>query len=472
MLQVKLLEMPLAELEQSVKDELNDNPALEKSMTDDPTAANDDQDIHDNESFEQQQEREEREEALDNALQNIGRDDEMPVAYGQNNSQNADYEEIVYGDTTSFYDKLKEQVGEEELTDEEQDVMEYLIGSLDDDGYLRKSADTIQDELAIYHNIDVSEEKIHQLIQLLQSFDPAGIGACSLQECLRLQIERRPDGWLREKMMEVVNNCFDEFTKKHWDRIKDALHLSDSEADTVRKELQHLNPKPGSSLGETQGISTQQITPDFIIDTNDDGSIQLSLNQGDVPALTISPSFADMLDTYKNNKRNMNRNEKEALLYAKEKVEKAQGFITAIEQRRNTLLVTMRAIIDWQKDFFRDGNEADIKPMRLEDIANITHLDRSTISRVCTIKYAQTRWGTFPLRHFFSDEYVTDSGEKMSTRKIKIALKEIIDKEDKKKPLSDEALATELKKKGFPVARRTVAKYREQLGFPVARLRK
>jgi DNA-directed RNA polymerase sigma subunit rpoN len=241
---------------------------------------------------------------------------------------------------------------------------------------------------------------------------------------------------------------------------------------TVQEEIRKLNPKPGSAMGETQGRNLQQITPDFIVDTDENGKVSFYLNRGNIPSLRVSPSFADMVDTYKRHKESMSRGEKEALLYAKEKVDKAQGYIEAIRQRRQTLRTTMQAIIDIQHKFFTDGDEADLQPMILKDIADRTGLDISTISRVSNIKYAQTKWGTFPLRFFFTDAYTTGDGEELSTRKIKIALREIIEAENKKKPLSDDLLKEALTKKGFPIARRTVAKYREQLGIPVARLRK
>ena len=273
-------------------------------------------------------------------------------------------------------------------------------------------------------------------------------------------------------MEEVFEDYFDEFTKKHWEKIQAGLELNDTQLETLKEEIKKLNPKPGASLGETEGRNLQQITPDFIVDTADDGTVTFTLNRGNIPELTVSPSFTDMIDTYKKNKAKMSRSDKEALLYAKEKVDKAQGFIEAVKQRRHTLIVTMKAIIEVQKKFFQDGDEADLKPMILKDIADRTGLDISTISRVSNVKYAQTKWGTFPLKFFFTDSYVTEDGEEMSTRKIKLALQEIIDHEDKKKPLSDDAIAKELKGKGFPIARRTVAKYREQFGIPVARLRK
>lgn len=486
MLQVKMLEMPLNELEDNINAELDDNPALEtenpddalmgegnedRSALDDSDNSNDDE--FGDDAYEAQSEKEERKDELDQALESIGKDDQMPdYNTDRYNTQNADYEEMVYGDTTSFYDKLKEQMGMQILTDKEKQIMEYLIGSLDEDGLLRKDLDSICDELIIYHNIDVSEKEIEHVLHKLQSFDPAGVGGRSLQECLLLQVKRLPKGVLRKTMEEVFEDYFDEFTKKHWDKIKSGLELNETQLETLKDEIRKLNPKPGASLGETDGRNMQQINPDFIVDTADDGTITFTLNRGNMPELTVSPSFTDMIETYKKHKDQMSRKDKEALLYAKEKVDKAQGFIEAIKQRRHTLIITMKAIIDIQRQFFLDGDEADLKPMILKDVAERTKLDISTISRVRIEKYVQTKWGIFPLKFFFTDSYTTEDGEELSTRKIKIALQHLIENEDKKKPLSDDAISKVMKEKGFPIARRTVAKYREQLGIPVARLRK
>lgn len=486
MLQVKMLEMPLNELEDNINAELDDNPALEtenpddalmgegnedRSALDDSDNSNDDE--FGDDAYEAQSEKEERKDELDQALESIGKDDQMPdYNTDRYNTQNADYEEMVYGDTTSFYDKLKEQMDMQILTDKEKQIMEYLIGSLDEDGLLRKDLDSICDELIIYHNIDVSEKEIEHVLHKLQSFDPAGVGGRSLQECLLLQVKRLPKGVLRKTMEEVFEDYFDEFTKKHWDKIKSGLELNETQLETLKDEIRKLNPKPGASLGETDGRNMQQINPDFIVDTADDGTITFTLNRGNMPELTISPSFTDMIETYKKHKDQMSRKDKEALLYVKEKVDKAQGFIEAIKQRRHTLIITMKAIIDIQRQFFLDGDEADLKPMILKDVAERTKLDISTISRVRIEKYVQTKWGIFPLKFFFTDSYTTEDGEELSTRKIKIALQHLIENEDKKKPLSDDAISKVMKEKGFPIARRTVAKYREQLGIPVARLRK
>ncbi len=481
-LQVRLLEMPLTELENTINTELDDNPALERDDASDALAgqggddnglsADGDSDNGD-ETYEAKNEKEEREDALDSALEGIGQDDEMPPCYTERSLQqdNADYEEMVYGDSSSFYDSLKEQMEMLPLGEQEKEIMEYLIGSLDSDGLLRKDLDSICDELAIYQNIDVSVSEVERLLKLLQTFDPAGVGARSLQECLLLQARRLPKGVLRKSMEEVFTDYFKEFTKKHWKKIKDELELNDTQLTTLQEEIKKLNPKPGASLGETLGRNLQQITPDFIVDTNDDGSVAFTLNQGDIPELFVSPSFIELIDTYRNNRGSMSRQDKEALLYAREKVNKAMGFIEAVKQRQNTLVSTMKAIIALQHKFFVDGDETDLRPMILKDVADRTGLDISTISRVVNVKYAQTRWGIFPLKFFFNEGFSVNGGEEVSTRKIKLALQDIINSEDKKKPLSDDALAKLMKQKGFPIARRTVAKYREQLGIPVARLR-
>ena len=491
MLAVHLLEMPLTELEQSVEAELDDNPALEgqdpdapedgtqsDSASDDGAQADGDGsgDGDDDGDFDARQEREERESALDDALSNIGMDDAMPeatVPTTQGAQGSADYEETVYGDQVSFYDRLKEQMAELELTPKQREVMEYVIGSLDDDGLLRKKDDDLCDELAIYHGIDVSEEEMAEIVSMLQGFDPAGIGAHDLRECLLLQIRRKEPSALRTEMERVIVDCFDEFKNRRWDKISARLGIDEQEAGRVRAELLRLNPKPGASLGETEGRNMQQITPDFIVDTADDGTVTFTINTGRMPELRVSPTFADLLRGYqKKGRANLTRGEKEAVVYAKEKVDRAQGFIDAVKQRQRTLQATMKAIIDIQRDYFRDGDEADLKPMILKDVADRAKLDISTVSRVSNMKYAQTRWGTFRLRHFFSDGLKTDDGEELSTRRIKAALQDIVDKEDKAHPLSDDAIKDRLQAAGLPVARRTVAKYREQLGIPVARLRK
>lgn len=477
MLQVKLLEMPLAELEQSVQAEIDDNPALEPVSNSgddyDESAATFDGEAEEND-FDKNQEKEERKDELDKALQNMMGDDEMPEASGPtiNDNQNAESEEITFGDQTSFYDKLKEQMGELDLTDQQRDIMEYIIGSLDNDGLLRKKIDTIVDELAIYHNIYTSEDEVKEILEEIQEFDPAGIGARTLKECLLIQVDRKQGNRIRLLLRDIIDNHYDDFISKRWGKLAQTMALSDDDLEQLRKEVHRLNPKPGASLGEAEGRNLQQITPDFIIDTADDGTVSFTITKGRVPDLYVSDSFTDLVKAYQKDKSKLSTKEKEALIYAKEKIDRAQGFIDAIKQRRETLYKTMRAIIEIQKKYFQEGDEAELKPMILKDIADRTGLDISTVSRVSNQKYAQTRWGTFRLRHFFSDRIKTETGEELSTKKLKAVLHDIINSEDKQKPLGDDALSNEMKRRGFPIARRTVAKYREQMGIPVARLRK
>ena len=494
LLLAQLVELPLTQFVERINTEMNDNPALEALPSDDALqdypyySEGTDSSEGATDDYDSQREREERADALDAALKSIGRDDDdLPVYLGGQELRDndaSDHEEMVYGDTRSFYEQMLDQVGELELSERERYIMEYLIRSLDSDGLLRVSLDAVCDELAIYHSLDVSEHEVEQMLSKLQQLDPPGIGARSLQECLLLQIDRKMaerqagDGGserssgLTEQMREVIANHFDAFTKKRWDKIKAAMQLDDVQAETLRRELRRLNPKPGSSMGESIGRSMQQITPDFVVDTQDDGTVTFALNTSEIPQLQLSPSFAQLLHEYQQNKEGMSRQMKEALLYTKQKVDAAQGFIEAVQTRRRTLSLTMQAIVHLQHRFFEDGDEASLRPMILKDVAERTGLDLSTISRVTNSKYVQTRWGTFPLRFFFSDGYKTESGEELSTREIKSALRDLIENEDRHKPLSDDALSELLKQQGYPIARRTVAKYREQLGLPVARLRK
>lgn len=482
LLQAMLTELPVNQLIDRINTEMDDNPALELSSNEDVdemdnSAYDSSDDATDtfgdasdavgdtSDDYESRSEKEDRQTALDDALSSIGRDDEdLPVYQGGQR-------DVEYGSTQSFYDQLIEQMNETELTPLQAQVMEYLIGSLDDDGLLRKSANDIADELAIYNNIYVSEEEIEAVVKILQQFDPPGVGARSLQQCLLIQIRRRDTTLLTRRMEAVVEDYFDDFIKNHWERIRSSLQMTKDETDEVNVELRRLNPKPGASMNDTVGRSMEQITPDFIVDTQDDGTVTFALNNGEVPDLCISSSFADILKTYQS-KENVSRSESDALLYAKTKVESAQRFINAVKMRHRTLSMTMSAIIHWQHRFFEDGDESSLRPMRLKDISDKTGLSISTISRVSNSKYALTKWGIFPLRHFFSDSYVNDGGEEMSTREIKMALKDIIDNEDKSNPLSDEALCRLLAEKGYPIARRTVSKYREMMGIPVKRFRK
>ena len=480
LLQAQLVELPLQQISERIEMELHDNPALEKTAgeeelwdwdaTDAPDAASA---TDQQEDYDTQREHEERIDALDAALENIGRDDEdLPVYQGGQQWAADSQEQTVFGEGQSFYDVLMEQVGELELSERDRYVMEYIIQSLDDDGLLRISLSDICEQLAVYHGIDIDETTASQLLRRLQLFEPAGIGARSLKECLMLQIERRKDSELKRQMAKVIADYFDDFTKKHWQRIQQQMGLSDVQTAELIGELRRLNPKPGASMGEAMGHSMQQITPDFIVDTQDDGTVSMALNTGDMPRLEISPSFASLMKDYQGNKDSLTRQQKEALLYTRQKIEAAQNFIDAVAMRQRTLTKTMKAIMRLQKPFFAEGDEELLRPMKLKDVAELTGLDLSTISRVSNSKYVQTRWGTFPLKFFFNDSYVTQNGEELSTRKIKAALRRLVEQEDKRKPLSDDVLSAMLAQQGFPIARRTVAKYREQLGLPVARLRK
>ena len=474
LLHAQLVELPITQLVERVNAEMDDNPAIEVAGPGEEYTDFSESSERVENSENTDYEAEERQSALDEALQSIGRDDEeLPVYYGgQRQQEEGSAEQGVMAQSYSFYDQLLEQMSMARLTERERYIMEYLIGSLDDDGLLRKSLSQLSDELAIYHNLDASSSEIEHVLLQLQQFDPAGIGARSLQECLLLQIERREPSRLTELMQKAVTQYFDLFTKKHWKQLRSALSVTELQADVLIRELRRLNPKPGTSMGETIGRSMQQITPDFIVDTHDDGSVTFVLNHSDVPELTVSQSFVDTLREYQADKEHMSRQMKEALLYTKTKVDAAQNFIAAIRQRQHTLTITMQAIIQWQHRFFEEGDEALLRPMILKDIAERTGLDLSTISRVSNSKYAQTRWGTFPLRFFFSDGLKTAEGEELSTREIKVMIRDIIQHEDKRKPLSDEIIQKMLSEQGFPIARRTVTKYREQLGFPIARMRR
>ena len=474
LLQAMLTELPVNQLIDRINAEMDDNPALELASDDfADTESSSADDLQDDMSqgddsaddYEAQSEKEDRQTALDDALSGIGRDDEELPVY---QVRQRDFE---YGSTQSFYDQLVEQMNETELTPLQTKVMEYLIGSLDDDGLLRKSSGDIADELAIYNNVYVSEEEIDEVIDKLQQFDPAGVGARSLQQCLLLQIRRRAVTLLTRRMEAVVEDFFDDFTRNHWERIRSSLQMTKDETDEVYAELRKLNPKPGASMNDVVGRNMEQITPDFIVDTHDDGSVTFVLNNGEVPELCVSHSFTDIIREYES-KENVSRSAGDAVLYAKNKVDSAQRFINAIQMRNRTLFKTMAAIIHWQHKFFEDGDESSLRPMKLKDISEKTGIGISTISRVSNSKYALTKWGIFPLRHFFSEGYVTDDGEERSTREIKAALKDIVDAEDKSDPLSDEALCQMLAEKGYPIARRTVSKYREMLGIPVKRMRK
>lgn len=468
---VKLLELPAVELEDRIHAELLENPALEEGKEDSGT-----DDYADVDSADSGQENESNDY---DSLSDYLTEDDIPDYKLQesNRSRDEQAEDIPFSDTTSFYEILKEQLRERNLTEHQTELVEYLIGSLDDDGLLRKSLESICDELAIYGGTESTEHELEEALAILQDFDPAGIGARNLQECLLIQIRRKREEKQVPRLISdleerIIRDCYEEFTRKHWDKMIKKLDVDESTFDEAIAEITHLNPRPGASLGETIGRNLQQIVPDFIVDTFDDGSVQVSLNNRHVPELRMSRDFTVMVEEHTKNKANQSKESKEAMLFLKQKMDAAQGFIDAVKQRQNTLLTTMQAIVDLQRPFFQEGDESLLRPMILKDVAERTGLDISTISRVSNSKYVQTNYGIYSLKFFFSDAYVTEDGEEMSVREIRKILKECIDGEDKKKPLTDDELAEILKEKGYPIARRTVAKYRQQLNIPVARLRK
>ena len=466
---VKLLELPTLELEERIHSELLDNPALEEGKE----PSEDHEDHEDNFATDEDGEPN-SDYGEDLSLGDYRTEDDIPDYKLQENnrSKGETPEEIPFSDNVSFYETLKEQLDMQNLTPEEKQLGEYLIGSLDDDGLLRKSTESLMDELAIYQGISTSPEQLEHVLSIIQDFDPAGIGARSLQECLLLQIQRKENSPLKQIELDIIGKCCDEFTRKNKDKIIQKLGITEEQYNAATAELTKLNPRPGSSLGETIGKNLQQIIPDFIVDTEDDGTVTLTLNNRNVPELRLSREFTEMLDEHTRNKANQSKESKDALMFLKQKVDAAQGFINAVKQRQQTLLSTMQAIIDLQLPFFQDGDESRLRPMILKDVAERAKLDISTVSRVSNSKYVQTNFGIYPLKFFFSDGYTTESGEELSVREIKRILKECVDNENKEKPYTDDELADMLKAKGYPIARRTVAKYRQQLNIPVARLRR
>ena len=472
-LAVRLLEMPVAELEQRVKNELMENGALEEEFdkhdSQDESSTTDNNDSEDNNEIIS-----ENDQQLKQALDDYRSPDDIPDYLLNSYNERQTPENIESGSSESFFDQMTEQMNQAELTPKEKQLMAYLIGSLENDGLLKKKLSSIVNELEIYNNINTTEEELSNVLHKLQQFDPPGVGARDLQECLLIQI-RRDEKFktpLKQAEYKIIEKYFDEFTHKRWDKIITRMQLSEADARIMQRDLARLNPRPGSAMGETEGRNMQQITPDFIVETEDDGTITITLNQGEVPQLRVSPSFMEIIHHSATEKAKPSRSEKEALAYTKQKIEKAQGFIDAIKQRQNTLMSVMHAIVDIQRPFFLEGDESAIKPMILKDIAQRTGLDISTVSRVTNSKYVQTNYGTFQLKWFFTDSFTTGDGQEIAVRQIQNALKELVNTEDKNNPYSDETLATMLNDKGYPIARRTVAKYREQLGIPVARLRK
>jgi len=463
---IKLLEIPTIQLEQRIKKELEENPVLEEGKDEDELLNDPEEDFSD--------------EKMDNdadefSLDDYINDEDIPSyrLNANNYSKDDKKEDIPFSTGTSFHEHLQNQIGLRNLSEKEEVLALYLIGNIDDDGYVRRKLESIVNDLAFSQNIETDEDELLEVLRTIQDMEPVGVGARTLQECLLLQIENKnqdiPETSLARKILKYY---FHEFTKKHYEKIITRLNITEEELKDAVNEILKLNPKPGSSYSETQSQAVQTIVPDFILD-NKDGELQLSLNAKNVPELRLNSTYTNMLEGFaQKNKDQKTKNDKEAISFVKQKLDSAKWFIDAIKQRQNTLMLTMNAIIEYQYNYFLEGDESKLKPMILKDIAERTGLDISTISRVANSKYVQTHFGIFPLKYFFSEGLQTDSGEEVSSREIKSILKNCVENEDKKKPLTDDKLTNILKEKGYRIARRTVAKYREQLNIPVARLRK
>ena len=460
---IKLLEIPAIQMEQRIKKELEENPVLEEGADEAPLG--DEEDVKEEETNDQLEEF---------SLEDYMQEDDIPNyrLNAQNYSADEKREEIPFSMGNSFREQLKSQLGLRKLTEEQEVLSEYILGNIDDDGYLRREMEAIADDLAFSTGLEVSYEALHEVLMIIQEFDPAGVGARSLQECLLLQIERKNLEDPSVKLAQtILKNNFGEFTNKHYDKIIQRLNIAEEELKAALEEILRLNPKPGGAVGDSQNKSFHHIVPDFILEESE-GDLMLYLNSNNVPELRLSRTYSEMFESYNANKSSASKDEKDAITFVKQKLDSARWFIDAIRQRQNTMLLTMNAILAYQKNYFYEGDETRMRPMILKDIADMTDLDISTISRVVNSKYIQTHFGIYALKFFFSEGMQTDSGEEVSTREIKKILQDCINGEEKRKPLTDDRLSVILNEKGYQIARRTVAKYREQLGLPVARLRK
>jgi RNA polymerase sigma-54 factor len=436
---IKLLEIPTMQLEQRIKKELEENPVLEVDSENGEISEQ-----TDNNEQEQDSDVDNDEFSFDDY---INEEDEIPSykTTANNYSKDDKYVDIPFSAGITFHESLYDQINMTSLSESDRQLAEYIIGNIDDDGYLRRDLLSISDDLAFNLNMDVPEEKLKEILDIVQQFDPPGVGARDLRECLLLQLNRKK-GENFDLAKTIVKDYFEEFTRKHYDKIKKKQELSDEELKEGIEQVLKLNPKPGSSYSNPMNRSNQHIIPDFILD-NLDGELNLSLNQQNMPELKINDTYLDMMHALTQQSKQRNKNQKDALVFVKQKVDSAKWFIDAIRQRNHTLLVTMAEIINFQKEYFKDGDEAKLRPMILKDIAERTGLDISTISRVSNSKYIQTHFGIFPLKYFFSEGLQTESGEEVSTREIKKILKECIDNENKRKPLTDEKLTKILKEK-------------------------
>ena len=454
---IKLIELNSVELEDKINQELEENPALDEHSISS-------EENRDNEDAITQEEL---------ALGDYPTEDDIPQ-YQLNRYQRRDepdfIETTIVGDK-SLNDYLNEQIRLRQLDYEETLIAEYIIGNLDEDGYLKRDLSAISDDLLFQQSIDVSVDKLQEILAVIQELDPAGVGATSLQESLKLQLERLDPSPKTALALKIITEHFEEFSRKHYDRIERQLDITRDELREAIDEITSLNPKPGNIFGDSLAIHMSNITPDFIVETTN-GEVTMYLNNRNIPELKVSREFSNLMQGYTDNKESMSRDAQQAVLFMKQKMDSAKWFIDAVKQRQNTLYQTMEAIIQLQYDFFLTEDETTLKPMILKDIAQKTGYDISTISRVSNSKYVQINSSVYPLKFFFSEAMQNEAGEDISSRKIKYILQQIVEKENPHKPMTDEQLTSVLNEKGYVIARRTVAKYREQLNIPVARLRK
>lgn len=463
---MRLLELPSCELQARINEELQDNPALEEGR---------------DENADEYQDTEPQDEEYENPLKNDDFDyddyvqdddyaDSMPASQGR--AESTPQEDIPFSVGTSFSEYLKSQIYLTKMDKPDRHVAKFVVGNIDDDGYLRRTPEELVDDLTFREGLTVSDDKMREIVAQIKQFDPPGVGAYDLQECLLIQLrqkEQTPAVVLAEK---ILQQYFDEFSRHHYSKVVQRAGITEDELKTAINEIVHLNPRPGSAwLGTVYDRNQTVVIPDFIVE-QEDGELIVSLNQGDLPELHVSAEYNEMLESYTKQTQRPTPQTREAVRFVKGKIDAANWFIDALRQRNETLIHTMGAIVNYQREFFMQGDNVYLRPMVLKDIADRTGYDVSTISRVCSNKYVQTEYGVFPLKFFFSEAMTNSEGEEISTREVKQKLREIVDAEDKSNPITDDELVDTLRKSGYSIARRTVAKYREQLGIPVARLRK
>ncbi|WP_299128189.1 RNA polymerase factor sigma-54 [uncultured Winogradskyella sp.] len=464
---MKLIQLPTQAFEQRLKQELEENPALDTGKEADASDDNLDEfdnssdDFNDNETID----------ADDINVDEYLSDDEIPDYRTHANNYSADDDEksVPYAAGTSFTQHLTNQLNTFRLSEQDEEIAYFLVGSVDESGYIRRSLSDITDDLAFTQNVYTTEEEVEKVLEVVHQLDPAGVGARNLQECLSIQLNRKEQNPDVELASNIINKAFEQFTKKHYEKLMHKFSINEAQLRDAIEEIERLNPKPGGSYAGNNKI-VEHIVPDFAIKIVD-GELTLTLNGRNAPELHVSREYNNMLKGYKDSKQK-SKAQKDAVLFIKQKLDAAKWFIEAVRQRQQTLFVTMSSIMHYQKDYFLTGDERKLRPMILKDIADEIEMDVSTVSRVANSKYVDTPYGTKLIKEFFSESMTNDQGEEVSTREIKKILETVIEYENKKKPLTDEALSKILKDKGYPIARRTVAKYREQLDIPVARLRK